>query len=105
MNEVLLIGGMAAATFAIRYVIFGVSHRVVLSEAWLSALRYVPPVVLTAIVVPEILLQDSALQVSYLNARLIGAIAAIVVSVSSRNLLLTIVVGMLSFWGWQRLVS
>ncbi|MGC1310519.1 MAG: AzlD domain-containing protein [Phormidesmis sp.] len=105
MNEVLLILGMAIATFSIRYLMFGASSRIKLSPALLNALRYVPPVVLTAIVVPEVLLSDGTLQVSYLNARLVGAIAAILVSATTRNLLLTIVIGMGAFFGWQALVT
>ena len=101
MTEVLLILGMAIATFAIRYVMFGASSRIKLSPGLLSALRYVPPVVLSAIVVPEVLLNDGSVHVGYMNARLVGAIAAIAVSYLTRNLLLTIVVGMAVFFGWQ----
>ena len=104
MNEGLLILGMAIATFSIRYVMFGASSRIKLSPSLLNALRYVPPVVLSAIVVPEVLLSEGGLSVSFLNARLVGAIAAIVISSLTRNLLLTIVVGMGVFFGWQSLV-
>lgn len=105
MTEFLIIGGMAIATFAIRYVMFGASSRIALSPAVLSALRYVPPVVLTAIVVPEVMLQDGALNLSYLNSRLVGAIAAGIVGGVTRNLLLTIVVGMAVFFSWQAALS
>lgn len=64
-----------------------------------------PPAVLTAIVVPEVLLSDGALHVSYMNARLVGAIAAIVVSRLTQNLLLTIVLGMATFFIWQGMVA
>ena len=72
--EVLIIVGMAIATFSIRYIPFGASDRIQLSPTLLKALRYVPPVVLTAIVAPEILLQDGALQIGFANARLIGGV-------------------------------
>ncbi|MEM9006174.1 MAG: AzlD domain-containing protein [Cyanobacteria bacterium P01_F01_bin.86] len=101
MNEALLILGMVIATFGIRYCLFGASSRLVLPPALLNALRYVPPVVLTAIVVPEVLLSDGTLNASYWNARLVGAIAAIIASSLSQNLLLTIVVGLATFFGWQ----
>lgn len=105
MNEVLIIGGMAIATFAIRYLMFGASSRIVLSPTLLNALRYVPPVVLTAIVVPEILLSDGSLAVGSENARLVGAAIAILVSTFTKNLLLTIVLGMVAFFGWPALLS
>ena len=104
MNEFLLILGMMLVTFSVRYVMFGASSRIKLSPAFLRALRYVPPVVLSAIVLPEGLLRDGALSVGVMNARLMGAIAAIVISYTTRNLLLTIVVGMAVFFGWQGFV-
>lgn len=105
MNEVLMIGGMAIATFSIRYLMFGASSRITLSPVLLNALRYLPPVILTAIVVPEVLLSEGTLEISYLNARLVGAIAAIIVSKLTQNLLLTIVLGMAAFFGWQGLLA
>ncbi|MGB3295845.1 MAG: AzlD domain-containing protein [Phormidesmis sp.] len=105
MNEVLTVLGMALVTFSIRYFVFGASSRISLPPALLNALRYVPPVVLTAIVVPEVLLSDGTLQVSYVNARLVGAIAAVLVGRLTQNLLLTIVVGMATFFVWQGMLS
>lgn len=104
MNEVLLIFGMMIATFSIRYVMFGASSRVKLSPGLLRALRYVPPVVLSAIVVPEVLLSSGELSIGWMNARLVGAIAAILISYTTRNLLLTIIIGMATFFGWQSFV-
>ncbi|MEO0408653.1 MAG: AzlD domain-containing protein [Cyanobacteria bacterium P01_A01_bin.135] len=101
MNEFLMLTGMAIATFAIRYVMFGASSRITLSPALLNALRYVPPVVLTAIVVPEVLLSSGTLHLGLGNPRLMGAIAAGLVGGLTQNLLLTIVVGMAVFLGWQ----
>lgn len=101
INEVLIIAGMAIATFTMRYIMLGMSNTITLSPAMLNALRYVPPVVLTAIVVPEVLLNDGALSLTYLNARLVGAIAACLVGSLTQNLLLTIVLGMAVFFGWQ----
>jgi len=41
------------------------------------------------------------MQFSYTNAYLVGAVVAFGVGWVSRSLLLTIVVGMLAFLGWQ----
>ena len=105
MNEPLIVIGMAIVTFTIRYLVFGASSRISLPPTLLNALRYVPPVVLTAIVVPEVLLRDGGLQVSFDNARLVGAIAAILVGRFTQNLLLTIVLGMVTFFAWQGMLS
>lgn len=98
-----MIAGMALATFTIRYGLLAASSRMSLPPTLLAALRYLPPVVLTAIVVPEVMLREGTLYLDYGNARLIGAIAALVTGLISRNLLLTIVVGMAVFFGWQTL--
>ena len=105
MTEVLIIAGMAIATFSIRYVMFGLSTTVTLSPALLNALRYFPPVVLTAIVVPEVVLNNGELHLTYWNARLVGAIAACIVGGFTQNLLLTILLGMSAFFGWQVVLS
>ena len=102
MNEFLLITGMALVTFLTRYPIIGMSGHIQLSPRFLQILSYVPPSVLTAIVVPSVLISsESEIILDHTNARLIGAIAAILVGFWRKNLLLTIVVGMLVFWGWQ----
>lgn len=102
MNEFLLIAGMAAITFTIRYVLLSVSGHIRLSENVTDLLRYIPPAVLTAIVVPAVLLPDgNALVLNPQNARLVGAIVAIAVSYRTQNLLLTIGLGMGAFFGWQ----
>jgi branched-subunit amino acid transport protein len=104
MNEWLLIGGMALVTFAIRYPLLALSGRIQMPDALVRGLSYVPPVVLTAIVVPAILLPDGqTLWLAPSNPRLIGAMACIVVGLWRGNLLLTIVVGMSTFWAWQLL--
>jgi len=105
MNEFLLISSMAIVTFGIRYPVLALSGRFRLSEQFLRVLGYVPPAVLTAIVVPTVLMPaGDQLLLSYTNARLIGAIAALGVGLWRKNLLLTIGVGMAVFWGWQAIV-
>lgn len=106
MNEYLLIGGMALVTFAIRYPLLALSGRLQLPASLVRALGFVPPVVLTAIVVPAVLMPDGqTLWVGFDNPRLIGAGACIVVGLWRQNLLLTIVVGMGSFWLWPVIVG
>jgi branched-subunit amino acid transport protein len=97
-----LIAGMALVTFLIRYTMFALGERAKFPDLLVRALRYVPPTVLTAITVPAVLMPGGdKLELSYTNAYLIGAIVACAVGWFSQNLLLTIVVGMLTFLGWQ----
>jgi branched-subunit amino acid transport protein len=102
MNEWLLIGGMALVTFLIRYSLLAFSGKLQIPPAAMKALSFVPPVVLTAIVVPAVLMPDGkSLWLGWDNARLVGALACIATGVWRQNLLLTIVVGMAVFLGWQ----
>ncbi len=106
MNEIYLIGGMALVTFAIRYSMFAVAGRMEF-PAWLvSALRYVPPAVLTAITVPAVLIPTGeVINFSFTNSYLVGGLTAFAVGWFSKNLLLTILLGMLAFWGWQWILT
>jgi len=104
MSEVVLIAGMMLVTFLVRYLTLAFSNRITLAPSVLQLLKYVPPTVLTAIVVPAVLMPQDTLWLSYTNARLIGAITAVIVGFWQKNLLLTIVVSMASFLIWQWLV-
>ena len=106
MQEFYLIAGMALVTFAIRYSMFLLAGRAEFPKWLINALRYVPPAVLTAIIVPAVLISaDHGVSLSYTNAYLVGALAAFGISWFSQNLLLTIVLGMAAFWGWQWLLT
>ena len=100
-SEWLLVGGMALVTFLVRYPVLAMSGRLQLPAPLLQALNYVPPAVLTAIVVPAILVESGDLWLSWQNPRLVGAIAALAIGFWRQNLLLTIIVGMSAFLLWQ----
>ncbi|MEM9003483.1 MAG: AzlD domain-containing protein [Cyanobacteria bacterium P01_F01_bin.86] len=100
-SELALIGGMTLVTFSIRYVLLAMSGRLQLPPRLLQALNYVPPAVLTAIVVPTVLVEGDSLWIGLDNPRLVGAIATVAVGLWRKNLLLTIVVGMATFLLWQ----
>ncbi len=106
MRDFLLISGMAIVTFSIRYAMFAVAGRVEFPKWLVNALRYVPPAVLTAIIVPAVLLPTGdTLHLSYTNPYLVGALFACLIGWLSQNLLLTIVLGMAVFLGWQWLLG
>ncbi|SMC54522.1 Branched-chain amino acid transport protein [Desulfocicer vacuolatum DSM 3385] len=102
LNEIYMLVGMTLVTFGIRYVMFPISGRFEFPALFQRGLRYVPPVVLTAIIVPSVLMHDGeTLDLSLTNPYLIGAIAACVIGGLFKNLLLTIVVSMVIFLGCQ----
>lgn len=101
MNEALLIAGMALVTFAVRYPLLALVGRIPLPDALVRALRYVPVAVLTAIIVPMMFMPDGELAVTPSNTFLIAGIAAGVIAWRTKNLLLTIVLGMAIFMVWR----
>jgi branched-subunit amino acid transport protein len=60
----------------------------------LRALRFVPPAVLTAIFFPELFMPNGVLDLTASNARLIAGTLAALVAWRTRNIVLTILVGM-----------
>lgn len=98
MTEAALIAGMAAVTFFIRYSLFAAAGRFHF-PAWLSqALGYVPPAVLTAIIVPALLMPSGQhIDISLNNNYLIAGVMAMLIAWFSKNLLATIVLGMAIF--------
>lgn len=58
------------------------------------ALRFVPPAALTAIIVPELLAPGGTVDISWGNFRLIAGVLAIFVAWRSKNIFLTILIGM-----------
>src|SRR5690349_5136840 len=105
MNEVIMITGMALVTFAVRYPVLALLGKIRLPDPVFRALRFVPPVVLTAIIVPAMLLpQGNRLDLSYTNSYLIAGLIATLVAWRTRNLLLTIILGMAALWLWRWLL-
>lgn len=102
MNEVFLVGGMAAVTFAVRYPVLALVSRVALPDWAIRALRYVPVAVLTAITLPAVAAPDGgAVRIGLDNAHLYAGIIAALVAWRTRNLLATIGLGMVVFFVWK----
>ena len=78
--------------------------KVTLPPPVLEALKFIPPAVLSAIIAPAVLQPQGSLDLSFSNAYLIAAIAAALIAWRTKNLLLTIVLGMAIFLGWQWLL-
>jgi branched-subunit amino acid transport protein len=98
MNYWWLILGMTAITFLMRYSLFAWPD-LRFAPVVRQGLHYVPTAVLTAIVVPGMLLPDGEhWQVSLDNAYLLAGIAAIGIAALSRHLLATIGGGLLAFF-------
>ncbi len=101
----LLIILMGVITYSLRLSMILLLHRLVVPPLVTQALRYVPPAVLSAIILPELFRPDVPQLFPLLNIRLVAGIVAILVAWRTRNALLTIGVGMGVLWVLQLVVS
>jgi branched-subunit amino acid transport protein len=96
---VLAVAGVV--TFAIRLSFIALLGKVTLPPVLTRALRFVPPAVLSAIILPEMVLRNGAPDLTPSNARLVAGVLAAAVAWRTRNVLLTIAVGMAALWTLQ----
>lgn len=102
MDHTWMIVGMALVTVAIKAGIFVLGGRIVFPPLLQQALSFVPVTVLTAIIVPMVLAPHGAgIELSWRNPQLVAAIVAVLACAATRRQLLTIVVALAVFFGWQ----
>ena len=93
---VMLLGGLI--TFGMRFSLIYLFGSFEVPETMRRALHYVPPAVLSAIIFPELFLQEGTLNVSLDNTRLLAGLVAIAVAWRSKNTLITIIAGMIALF-------
>lgn len=99
MKIPIIILGMAIVTFGTRYLVMIYFSKVKMSPILKTALNFVPPVILTAIIIPILLLENGKLYLSINNIPLISGIITGLIAIKTKNLLTTILIGMAIFWG------
>lgn len=93
---IMILGGLATFLTRLSFILM---HGRKQFPHWLQrSLNYVPPAVLTAIIVPEILLHSGQIDISFNNSRLLAGILAILISYLTRSTLITILFGMIALW-------
>lgn len=99
----MLIGGLI--TFAMRFSLIYLLGKFEIPETLKRALHYVPPAVLSAIIFPELFIQDGMLNFHFTNIRLLAGIIAIITAWFTRNIMITILTGMAALFilGWLQL--
>ena len=70
----------------------------VFNENFRKILNYVPSVVFPSIIFPGILLDDFGTLVAITDPKIYGALTAIIVGLFSKNVILTIASGLISYW-------
>ena len=89
---VMLAGGLI--TFGIRLSFIYLFGRIETPPLVQRSLRFVPPAVLSAILVPEIVLHAGKLDLSLSNERLLAGLVAVATALVTKDTLLTILAGM-----------
>ena len=94
---VMIVGGIF--TFGTRFVMLSgwVAHGL---PRWLiDALAFVPIAVLTAILVPAVLIDPATQQIIVIgNARIVAAVVATIIALLTRNVIATISSGLATLW-------
>jgi len=88
---------MTVATVVTRSPFFLLGHAVKLPPKVQHALRYAPAAALAAIVVPDLVLANGALHLSWTNPKLVAGIGAAAFFLVTRHMLGTIIAGMALF--------
>jgi Predicted membrane protein len=101
----LLILGIGLATYATRLSFILFLGQAEMPTLLLRILRFVPIAVLTAIIVPQLVLPQGIIDLSLKNPRWIAGLLAAVIAWKTRNIFLTIVVGMVGLWILQALLK
>ena len=95
---------LAFGTFALRLSFIYLFGKVDMPNGLRRALRFVPASVLAALVFPALIYSNGALDLSFGHVRLLAGFGGALVAWRTKNLLWTIVVGMVLLWVLQALI-
>jgi branched-subunit amino acid transport protein len=104
MTVWLIMLALALGTFLIRISFIILFSKREVHPMIVRALRFVPASVLTALVIPQILTRNNSIHISFANPQLIAGIVAALIAWRTKNVLLTILSGMIVLWVLQILV-
>lgn len=99
----LLFIALAAGTYALRLSFIYLFGKIEMPDWLRRALRFVPASVLAALVLPALTYPNGTLDLSLGNVRLLAGLGGALVAWKTKNVLWTIVVGMVLFWILQAL--
>ena len=101
-----VIGVLAVATAATRSSFWLVGHHITIPKRVQEMLRFAPACALAAIVAPDLLLEPSGqIHLAFDNVKLVAGIASVAFYMWRRNMLQTIIFGMLFFTAFRLLLQ
>ena len=96
MWEIIIIAGLI--TYFTRFSMIAFIKKDMLSEKTRMVLSYVPSAVFPSIIFPLVFLNSSGAIDFENNSKILAAIVAIIFGYLSRNVLITILAGLFSYW-------
>ena len=94
----LLFVAIGLGTFLLRFLFIYLFGKIEMPDWLRRALRFVPAAALAALVFPALTHSSGHLNLSLHNFRLLAGLGGAIVAWKTRNVLLTILVGMLLLW-------
>jgi branched-subunit amino acid transport protein len=85
-------------TYLTRMTMIALVSREMLGDKIKAVLEYVPSAVFPAIIFPAIFINDFGSFVEINDPKIFGAIVAVIVGYFSKNIIATILAGLLSYW-------
>ena len=85
-------------TYLTRMTMIALVSREMLGDKIKAVLEYVPSAVFPAIIFPAIFINDFGSFVEINDPKIFGAIVAVIVGYFSKNIISTILAGLLSYW-------
>lgn len=94
---------LAIGNFTLRYSFIYLFGKVDVPDWLRDALKFVPASVLAALVFPALVYTEGVINISFDNIRLIAGMGGALVAWRTKNVMWTIIVGMVLFWILQAL--
>jgi len=100
---IMIIAGLL--TFATRLSFIFLLDRIKVPDWFRRGLRFVPMAVLSAIILPELTSPNGTLFLSWRNPQMLAGMVAILVAWKTKNVLLTILAGLVALVAFQLLLG
>tara|TARA_B100000965_G_C19453876_1_gene696546 strand:- start:116 stop:433 length:318 start_codon:yes stop_codon:yes gene_type:complete len=85
-------------TYFMRMTMIALISREMLGDRIKAVLEYVPSAVFPAIIFPAVFINDYGVFVDINDPKIFGAIVAVIVGYFSKNIIATILAGLVSYW-------
>lgn len=97
LNYFLLIIGMCLVTYLPRMIPATFLSRREIPELFIKFLSYIPAAVLSALLLPAVLVTDGKINISMSNTMLLSSLIVLPIAYKTKNMFLTVILGMIAF--------